>query len=50
LRDATDQVKYGDYVLVNARTNEDRYTFKDAPIVIEIKRGNATFCIVRQIP
>jgi len=50
LRDATDQVKSGDYVLVNTRTNEDRSTFKDAPIVIEIKRGNATFCIVRQIP
>ena len=50
LRDATDQVKSGDYVLVNTRTNEDRSIFKDAPIVIEIKRGNATFCIVRQIP
>jgi hypothetical protein len=50
LRDATDQVQAGDYVLVNTRTNEDRSTFKDAPIVIEIKRGDATFCIVRQIP
>jgi len=50
LRDAADQVKSGDYILVNTRTNEDRSTFKDAPIVIEIKRGNATFCIVRQIP
>jgi hypothetical protein len=50
LRDATDQVKSGDYVLVNTRTNEDRTTAKGTPIVIEIKRGNATFCIVRQIP
>lgn len=50
LRDATDQVKAGDYVLVNTRTNEDRSTFKEAPIVIEVKRGGATFCIVRQIP
>ena len=50
LRDATSQVKSGDYILVNTRTNEDRSTFKDAPVVIEIKRGNATFCIVRQIP
>lgn len=50
LRDAAAQVRSGDYVLVNTRTNEDRSTFKDAPIIIEIKRGNATFCIVRQIP
>jgi len=50
LRDATDQVHSGDYVLVNTRTNEDQTTFKKAPIVIEIKRGNATFCIVRKIP
>jgi Dolichyl-phosphate-mannose-protein mannosyltransferase len=50
LRDAANQVQPGDYVLVNTRTNEDRSTFKDAPIVIEIKRGDATFCIVRQIP
>lgn len=50
LRDATDQVRSGDYVLINTRTNEDKSTFKDAPVVIEIKRGEATFCIIRQIP
>lgn len=50
LRDATDRVQTGDYVLINTRTNEDRSIFKTAPIVIEIKRGKATFCIVRQIP
>ena len=50
LRGATDQVQAGDYILINTRTNEDRSTFKDAPIVIEIQRGEATFCIVRQIP
>ena len=50
LRGAADQVQSGDYVLINTRTNEDRSTFRDAPIVIEIKRGDATFCIVRQIP
>jgi hypothetical protein len=50
LRGSTGQVQTGDYVLVNTRTNEDRSTFKDAPNVIEIKRGNATFCIIRQIP
>jgi len=50
LRGETDQVKSGDYVLVNTRTNEDKATFKNAPAVIQIKRGGATFCIVRQIP
>jgi len=50
LRGAIDQVQPGDYVLINTRTNEDRSTYKDAPIVIEVKRGNATFCIVRKIP
>jgi len=50
LRGETDQVKPGDYVLVNTRTNEDKSTFKNAPVVIQIKRGAATFCIVRQIP
>jgi hypothetical protein len=50
LRGATDQVQAGDYILVNTRTNEDRSIFKTAPIVIEIERGKATFCIVRQIP
>jgi hypothetical protein len=50
LRGALNEVHSGDYILVNTRTNEDQSTFKDAPTVIEIKRGNATFCIVRQIP
>ena len=50
LRGETDQVKSGDYVLVNTRTNEDKSTFKNAPAFIQIQRGDATFCIVRQIP
>jgi len=50
LRGATNEVQAGDYVLINTRTNEDRSTFRDAPIVIEVKRGDSTFCIVRQIP
>jgi len=50
LRTAFNEVQSGDYVLVNTRTNEDKSTFKDAPVVIETKRGNATFCIVRKIP
>jgi hypothetical protein len=50
LRGTANEVQSGDYVLVNTRTNEDHSTFRDAPTVIEIKRGAATFCIVRQIP
>ena len=50
LRDAADQVRSGDYVLVNTRLNDDRSTFRDAMDVFEIKRGNANFCIVRKIP
>jgi hypothetical protein len=50
LRDETDQVKSGDYVLINSRLNDDLHTFPSAPIVIEIRRVGATFCIIRQIP
>jgi len=50
LRGAIDEVKPGDYILVNTRTNEDRKIFKDAPTVMQIARGDAIFCMVRQIP
>jgi hypothetical protein len=50
LRGALDQVQPGDYVLVNTRTNEDRRVFKDAPPVLSIGRGDAIFCMVKQIP
>ncbi len=50
LRGALDEVKPGDYVLVNTRTNEDRKVFKGAPSVLEIGRGGAIFCIMKQIP
>jgi hypothetical protein len=50
LRGALDQVKSGDYILVNTRTDEDHKVFKEAPIVFQIARGDAIFCIVRQIP
>ena len=50
LRGALDQVQPGDYVLVNTRTNEDRRIFKDAPPVIEVRRGEAVFCQIKQIP
>ncbi len=50
LRGALDQVQPGDYVLVNTRTNEDRRVFKDAPSVIEVRRGEAIFCQIKQTP
>ncbi|HJQ13801.1 MAG TPA: hypothetical protein VJ830_03555, partial [Anaerolineales bacterium] len=50
LRGALDQVQPGDYVLVNTRTNEDRRLFRDAPSVIEVRRSEAVFCQIKQIP
>lgn len=50
IRTQSSLARSGDYVLVNTRTNEDRTTFKEAPIVLRVGRGAATFCIVRQIP
>ena len=43
-------IRSGDYILVNSRTNEDRKTFHDAPSVIEVGRGGAVFCVVKQAP
>jgi hypothetical protein len=50
LRGALDQVKSGDYILVNTRTNEDRRIFRDAPPVVQVSRGEAIFCMIKQIP
>jgi hypothetical protein len=44
------QIASSDLVLVNTRTNEDRKTFHDAPVVSEVGRGGATFCVVKQVP
>jgi hypothetical protein len=44
------QIKSGDYVLVSSRTNEDIKTFKDAPVILSIQRGDAVFCAIKQIP
>ena len=43
-------IRPGDYILVNTRTNEDRKTFHDAPSVIEVGRDGAVFCVVKQVP
>ncbi len=50
LRGAMSEVTSGDYVLVNTRTNEDRRVFRDAPTVLQIGRGDAVFCIIKEIP
>lgn len=50
LRDAMSQVQPGDYILVNTRTNDDRSIYRDAPPVIQIRRGDAVFCEIKQIP
>ncbi len=50
LRNEMSEVRSGDYVLVNTRTNNDRSIFRDAPPVIQIRRGDAIFCEVKQIP
>jgi hypothetical protein len=43
-------IKSGDFILVNTRSNEDRSGFRDAPTFIEIGRENAIFCIIKQVP
>ena len=50
LRGALNEVRSGDYVLVNTRTNEDRRVFKDAPVILQIGRGDAVFCVIKEIP
>lgn len=43
-------IQPGDFILVNSRTDEDRKTFHDAPVVLTIGRDGATFCEIKQIP
>lgn len=50
LRGALDAVQPDDFVLVNTRTNEDRRLFKDASPVIQVGRGAALFCEIKQVP
>jgi hypothetical protein len=45
-----EEPRSGDYVLANARTNDNLTTYPKAPIVIEISRVGAKFCTIRQIP
>ena len=50
LRDAPDQIQSGDYLLVNSRTNDDRAIYRDAPPVVQVRRGDAIFCEIRKVP
>jgi 4-amino-4-deoxy-L-arabinose transferase-like glycosyltransferase len=49
-RGAKAQISSGDFILVNTRTNEDRQTFHDAPVLLSIGRAGATFCEIKRIP
>ena len=40
----------GEYLLINTRTNEDEKILRDAPVVFEIGRQGAVFCVIKQIP
>jgi hypothetical protein len=40
----------GEYLLVNSRTNEDEKTLKGAPVVLEVGRQGAIFCVIKLIP
>lgn len=44
------EIGSGNFVLVNTRANEDIKTFKEAPVVLQIHRGSAVFCEIKQIP
>ncbi|MCL4528278.1 MAG: glycosyltransferase family 39 protein [Chloroflexi bacterium] len=44
------QIHSGDYILVNSRTNEDRSTFRDAPVVLTVGRVGVPFCVIKKIP
>jgi hypothetical protein len=49
-RGAKAQMASGDFILVSSRTNEDRQTFRDAPTILTVGRGGATFCVIKSIP
>lgn len=49
-RGAGVQIQSGDYILVNTRTNEDRQTFRDAPVLLSVGRVGATFCVIKKVP
>ncbi len=44
------EIRSGDFVLVNTRANEDINTFKNDPVVLTIQRAGAVFCVIKQVP
>jgi hypothetical protein len=40
----------GDLLLVNTRTNDDERVLKNAPILMEIGRQGAVFCVIKKVP
>ena len=49
-RTESKDIQSGDFVLINTRTNDDEKTLKDAPIFMDSRRGNAIFCVIKQVP
>jgi hypothetical protein len=49
-RGALTQIKPGDFVLVNTRSNEDQHDFHGDPIVLSVGRAGATFCVIKKVP
>lgn len=43
-------MKSGDFVLINTRSNDDEKILKDASVVMDIRRGNAVFCVIKRVP
>jgi hypothetical protein len=48
-RGSADQIKAGDYFLVNTRANEDLRLYPDSPILLQVGRSGAIFCVLKQI-
>jgi len=50
LRRQRNMMQQGDYMLISTRTNEDEelYQYEDAPILLEVKKNNSVFCVVKQ--
>jgi hypothetical protein len=44
------KIRPGDLILVSTRTNEDLLIHNDDPIVGEVRRGDAIFCVIRRAP
>jgi 4-amino-4-deoxy-L-arabinose transferase-like glycosyltransferase len=49
-RGALNQIKPGDFILVNTRTNEDQRDFHGDPIILSVGRAGATFCVIKKVP